>query len=684
MRQIIESALDSTVPPSQFITSNKLLEMLLVGSHLPMPLIWPRSIISVISEHKESITKEVQQAALACWDKVEFNVLKDFLSTLGIRDDIQKEEVVLRIQDLKSKGRWSDVVPLLNIFQLSDDFDLRAIIDSLVAKDRINEAVFLVEANPGFKEYLIEKMSTNVHASKAADLVKRFGLSPENFPTLTLRLKKKCARYLLHNYPLAVVEDYMWTRKEMLGLIAEELDHKGQLDDAVSICKRHALLETGFIKKKDSIDRLSAALAGNTYTYKENILHANDDFVPTETILNGGSASDFINFSTLELEHGRNVFFVDGKDAEAFEKATKELLSSKMVGIDTEFGVSTSTFDQGKIALIQISSPTTTYLFDTVLLAKDPRFCKFIVDLFSNGDILKISHGFSSDSLVLLRTLTIPDMIGRNFCDLMDMYKELDPSQKQPSLAFLCDQPELIGKRLSKGEQMSGWENRPLRKAQIHYAAIDSYVLIELFKMMDKMCLFRGIPLEAYNRDIPLKVKDAKVNEEEKVDGPRRLDRQRADEALPGNRGRFFGINRFEHFYVGKSSNTAFLIDCMLDRLAKYARKRGIDAKSADDKQPHDESLNIAEKENRVIVTRNAKLFENSRGLPCVFLKTDQVEEQFEAIISFFGIKIPAEGCQPRCVKCNGPEIVKIDAEKAKSHLRWENDEDYELSLIHI
>lgn len=80
----------------------------------------------------------------------------------------------------------------------------------------------------------------------------------------------------------------------------------------------------------------------------------------------------------------------------------------------------------------------------------------------------------------------------------------LKTSLKHISLTFLSIKKNLKIKiinviknlkerELSKGDQFSNWNARPLRKSQIHYAALDAFVCIQLFYEFEKVFLAQVI-----------------------------------------------------------------------------------------------------------------------------------------------------------------------------------------------
>lgn len=71
----------------------------------------------------------------------------------------------------------------------------------------------------------------------------------------------------------------------------------------------------------------------------------------------------------------------------------------------------------------------------------------------------------------------------QSFVDIAEIFRDKYPGEIQSSLAFITY--SLTGKYISKYEQRSNWNRRPLRKAQAHYAAMDAYMCEVLY---EKLC----------------------------------------------------------------------------------------------------------------------------------------------------------------------------------------------------
>lgn len=63
--------------------------------------------------------------------------------------------------------------------------------------------------------------------------------------------------------------------------------------------------------------------------------------------------------------------------------------------------------------------------------------------------------------------------------DITVMFKVLHPNEKFSSLSYMC--LKFLHRKLSKYEQRSNWNRRPLKKTQLHYGALDAFSCVLIY-----------------------------------------------------------------------------------------------------------------------------------------------------------------------------------------------------------
>lgn len=66
---------------------------------------------------------------------------------------------------------------------------------------------------------------------------------------------------------------------------------------------------------------------------------------------------------------------------------------------------------------------------------------------------------------------------------MIPLFTVKGPGSSLTSLMEVC-----FDHSLDKSEQFSNWENRPLRRSQLVYAALDAYCLIEIYDVFEHCC----------------------------------------------------------------------------------------------------------------------------------------------------------------------------------------------------
>ena len=102
------------------------------------------------------------------------------------------------------------------------------------------------------------------------------------------------------------------------------------------------------------------------------------------------------------------------------------------------------------------------------------------------------------------------------------------------------------------------------------------------------------------------------------------------------------------------------LCDQMMGTLAKWLRLLGFDVYYANEKISDDELLVVAEKEKRVIVSRDKQLVERARKrkLTAVEVASTELDEQLRLVTSIYPVR--KERVLSRCSLCN-TELIAMD-----------------------
>lgn len=189
--------------------------------------------------------------------------------------------------------------------------------------------------------------------------------------------------------------------------------------------------------------------------------------MPTKTIY---SKFDKTQLSKLPrvLFPGRIIIILTPGEA---EKAVDYLLTSDVLGFDTETRPNFKRGKQNKVSLLQVSNENTCFLFRLNRIG----ICPAIVRLMESTDVIKIGLSWHDDIVSLHKR---GDFEPKGFFELQDHVKEL--GIEDMSLAKIY--ANLFGERISKREQLSNWDNDVLTEKQKGYAATDAWACVKIYK----------------------------------------------------------------------------------------------------------------------------------------------------------------------------------------------------------
>lgn len=157
------------------------------------------------------------------------------------------------------------------------------------------------------------------------------------------------------------------------------------------------------------------------------------------------------------------------------EAACRELRRAPIIGFDTETRPSFRAGVTYRVALLQLATQETAFLFrlNRIPLAKP------LIDLLEDKQVLKVGAAVAGDlrALRLLRHFR-----ERGFVDLQTLAPQWGIEEKSVRKLSAI----VLGQRVSKAQRLSNWEAQTLTDKQTLYAATDAWICVQIYNRLLK------------------------------------------------------------------------------------------------------------------------------------------------------------------------------------------------------
>ena len=156
------------------------------------------------------------------------------------------------------------------------------------------------------------------------------------------------------------------------------------------------------------------------------------------------------------------------------EKAVAYLKDQRIVGVDTETRPSFKRGTTHKVALLQISTQDTCFLFRLNRIGMPDSLQEFLM-----SDTLKIGLSLKDDFNSLRKRENVHPDRG-NWIELQDYVGRFGIADRSLQKIFA----NLFDQKISKSQRLSNWEADVLSEGQKLYAATDAWACVEIYNCL--------------------------------------------------------------------------------------------------------------------------------------------------------------------------------------------------------
>ena len=158
------------------------------------------------------------------------------------------------------------------------------------------------------------------------------------------------------------------------------------------------------------------------------------------------------------------------------DKAVSYLRNFPILGVDTETRPSFVKGRTYEVALLQVSTEDTCFLFRLNYIGMP----EVLVDLLQDGRQLKVGLSLRDDIQALQRKHRFEP---NGFLDLQQYVTKLGIEAQSLQKIYAL----LFGKKISKSQRLTNWEADVLTDRQKGYAATDAWACIRIYKYLEEL-----------------------------------------------------------------------------------------------------------------------------------------------------------------------------------------------------
>ena len=168
--------------------------------------------------------------------------------------------------------------------------------------------------------------------------------------------------------------------------------------------------------------------------------------------------------------------FIVYTEADA-DRAVAYLRTQPVVGVDTETRPSFRRGMTHQVALLQIATADTCFLFRLNRIGMPESLQEFLM-----SDTLKIGLSLKDDFMMLRRRKDVHTEEG-NWIELQDYVGRFGIEDRSLQKIYA----NLFGQKISKSQRLSNWEADTLSEAQMKYAATDAWACVEIYNCLAEL-----------------------------------------------------------------------------------------------------------------------------------------------------------------------------------------------------